>query len=120
MPPQIHIMRTRHKTTQSSSFTHILNKQPWLVLVEIAIEREVAVFTTDRPTDDAAPIIAPIGGLSEADRAAIQKMQQRLVYVHLQSTDISDLHDNDPHPDSGDVHSSPPILIWQHDDSHQP
>jgi hypothetical protein len=74
-------MRNRHKTTQSSSFTHILNKQPSLVLVEITIEREVAVFKTDRPTDDAAPIVVPIGGLSEADRAAIKKMQQRLVYT---------------------------------------
>jgi len=90
------------------------------MLVEIAIERGGHIHATNPPTDDAAPIVAPIGGLSEADRAAIQKMQQRLVYVHLQSTDISKLHDNDPHPDSGAVHSSPPILIWQHDDSHQP
>jgi hypothetical protein len=87
------------------------------MLVEIAIERGGHIHATNPPTDDAAPIVAPIGGLSEADRAAIQKMQQRLVYVHLQSTDISNLHDNDPHPDSGAVPSSPPILTWQHDDT---
>ena len=34
-------------------------------------ERGGHIHATGRPTDDAAPIVAPIGGLSEANRAAI-------------------------------------------------
>ena len=52
-------------------------------------ERGGRIHATNRPTDDAAPIVAPIGGLSEADWAAIQNMQQRLVYVHLRNLLIS-------------------------------